>query len=244
MDLSGRVSLVTGAARRVGRAIALGLARRGSRLAIHYRKSRDEAAEVTERIRQDGGEAHPFQADLRQGESCTRLVDDVVSHFGGIDVLVNSASTFERTPLGEVTDGAWDDLLSVNLKASFFCSQAAGLRMKGRGGGKIINVADVAALRPWIDYVPYSVAKAGVVALTRALSRALAPEVQVNAVAPGTILPREGTPAEEVERWGQETLLGRIGTPQEMVGAVLFLLEGGDFITGEVILLDGGRHLA
>ena len=243
MDLSGRVCLVTGSARRLGRAIATALAERACRLAIHYRTSEGEARDLLASIRDRGGEGEIFGADLRQAGSCETLIDDVVGRFGRIDVLINSASVLRRTPIGEVTEEDWDNLVAVNLKAPFFCSQAAGKRMKEQGSGKIVNLADVAAMSPWKGYLPYSVAKAGLVALTRGLASALAPEVQVNAIAPGTILPPEGTPLEEVERLKRKIPLERTGTPADLVGVVLFLLEGGDFITGEVILLDGGRHL-
>ncbi|MCZ6691979.1 MAG: SDR family oxidoreductase [Planctomycetota bacterium] len=243
MNLQGRISLVTGAARRLGREVALGLARRGSRVGVHYHRSEREAIELVGEIRKAGGEAEPFGADLRDAEACRRLIEMVATHFGTVDILVNNASTFIRTPLEEASEEDWDNLLSVNLKAPFFCSQAAGALMKKGGAGKIINLADVAALRPWKEYIPYSVAKAGLVALTKGLAKALAPEVQVNAIAPGTILPPEGTSVEEQERWARATPLGRLGKTSELVDAVLFLLEGGDFITGEVLSLDGGRHL-
>lgn len=243
MDLAGRVSLVTGSARRLGRELALALAGRGSKVAVHFHTSKEEAEDLVERIRREGGEAHSFGANLLQSSSSTDLIEAVTAHFGGIHVLVNNASSFYPTTLGETSEEQWDDLLGVNLKAPFFCSQAAGLAMKRQGEGRIVNLADVAVLRPWPGYIPYSVSKAGLVALTRGMARALAPEVRVNAVAPGTILPPEGSTQEEMEGWKKGTLLGRIGTPADLIGAVLFLLERGDYITGEVLLLDGGRHL-
>jgi pteridine reductase len=243
MDLEGKTCLVTGAGRRLGRAVALALAARGAGVAVHYRTSRSGAEEVVRRIRNGGARAEAIPADLADPESRRSLVGGVISRFGRIDVLVNSASTFYPTPLADVSEEAWDDLMDVNLKAPFFLCRDAGMRMKEGGEGAIINVADVAALRPWVDYIPYSAAKSALLALTRGLARALAPEVRVNAIAPGAILLPEGTSDEEAHRLVSRTPLGKIGTPEDLVAAVLFLLEGARYTTGEVILIDGGRHL-
>ena len=242
-ELRGEVCLVTGAGRRLGRAMAVALGKRGAKVAVHYRSSETEATAVVAEIREADGEAEKFRADLREPSACEELVAAVVERFGGIDTFVHSASTFYPTPVGEVTGEQWDDLFDVNLKAAFFGAQAAARRMKERGRGRIVLIADVAAFRPWASHVPYSAAKAGVVALTRGLARALAPEVQVNAIAPGTVLPPESMTPEEIDRLRERIPLQRIGHPDDVVGALLFLLEGAGYMTGEVLVLDGGRHL-
>jgi NAD(P)-dependent dehydrogenase (short-subunit alcohol dehydrogenase family) len=243
MDLREKRCLVTGAGRRLGRAVALALASRGAHVGVHYRSSASGAEEVVRRIREGGGRAEAIRGDLTDPDTRASLVDAVDSRLGRMDVLINNASTFYPTPLADVSEREWDDLMDVNLKAPFFLSRDAGMRMKERGEGAIINVADVAALRPWLDYIPYSAAKSALVALTRGLARALAPEVRVNAVAPGAILLPEGTSDEEARRLESRTPLQSLGTPDDLVAAVLFLLEGARYTTGEVILIDGGRHL-
>ena len=242
-NLQGAVCLVTGAGRRLGRAMARAIGERGGRVAAHYRSSEAEASAVVEEIRRSGGEAHAFPADLRRTGAAEDLVAAVADRLGALDVLVHSASTFYPTPVGEVTEEQWDDLFDVNLKSAFFGAQAAARRMRERGRGRIVLIADVAAYRPWTSYVPYSAAKAGVVSLTRGLARALAPEIRVNAIAPGTVLPPETMTAEEIEHLRQRIPLQRIGEPEDVVEAMLFLLEGAPYMTGEVLLLDGGRHL-
>ena len=242
-DLRGTVCLVTGAGRRLGAAMARALGSRGARVAVHYHRSEEGAAGVAAEVREAGGDAETYPADLRSEASCEALVAAVADRFGGLDVFVHSASTFYPTPMGEVTEEQWDDIFGVNLKAAFFGAQSAARRMKERGQGRIVLIADGAAYRPWPSYVPYSAAKAGVVALTKGLARALAPEVRVNGIAPGTVLPPESLTPEDVERLRQRVPLGRIGRPDDVVSALLFLLMGAEYMTGEILLLDGGRHL-
>jgi pteridine reductase len=243
MDLKGKVALVTGAGRRLGRAIALALADRGAVLAIHYRSSRAEAAAVMAQIEGAGGRAKCFNANLEDVPEIERMVTQVIAEFGRIDVLVNSASIFVRKPVAEVSDRDWDSHLDTNLKAPFFLAKLSAPSMRANGAGKIINLGDWAGIRPFKDYVPYSVSKAGLIGLTRALAKALAPEVQVNCIALGPVMPPDDYDAAEIERLRKATLTKRLGTPADVARAVLFLCEGTDFATGTTLMLEGGRIL-
>jgi pteridine reductase len=243
MDLKGKVVLVTGAGRRLGRAVALALAERGAILAIHYRNSQAEAQAVVAQIVGAGGTAQSFAADLEQVSQIERLVTDVIAAFGTIDVLVNSASVFVRKSLEDISERDWDANFDTNLKAPFFLSKFAGAAMRQNGAGKIINLGDWAGIRPYRNYIPYSVSKAGLIGLTRALARALAPEVQVNCIALGPVMPPDDYDAVEIERLRKATLTKRLGTPADVARAVIFLCEGTDFATGSTLMLEGGRIL-
>jgi NAD(P)-dependent dehydrogenase (short-subunit alcohol dehydrogenase family) len=243
MKLAGRTALVTGAARRVGRAIAEDLAAGGARVAVHYRSSPAAAETVIAGIRQRGGTAEGFAADLADPAASERLASAVVDRLGPVDILVNNAAVFFRTPIDLVGEAEWDEVMTVNLKAPYLLSLALGRAMRARGAGKIVNLADIAAERPYDDYLPYSVSKAGIVALTRGLARALAPHVQVNCVAPGPVLePLDETPATRAAIL-RRTPLGRFGAAEDVAAAVRFLIAGSDFVTGTTIVVDGGRAL-
>jgi pteridine reductase len=243
MNLQGKVALVTGAGKRVGQAIALALAQRGATLAIHYRSSRGGAEEAAARINEQHGRAQIFGADLERVDEIDRMVANVIETFGRLDVLVNSASVFYRKPLEELSERDWDLNLDTNLKAPFFLSKFAGAAMRREGAGKIINIGDWAGIRPYNNYLPYTVSKAGLIGLTRALAKALAPEVQVNCVALGPVMPPDEYSPEEIERLRQATLTKTMGSAADVAGAVLFLCEGTDFATGSTLMLDGGRLL-
>jgi pteridine reductase len=249
VELRGRVALVTGAGRRVGRAIAVGLARRGARVAVHYQQDAAGAGEVVAEIRAAGGEAEPFAADLSDADAATRLVNDVADRFKGLDVLINSAAVMERTPIGEVTAAVWDKMFALNLRAPFFAAQAAAARMTGPEaadpggpvrGGVIINIADLAGLETWPAYVPHTITKAGVIQMTRGLAHALAPRIRVNAIAPGPVLLPEHWSAADAEHLIATTPLHRLGTPDDVVGAVYYLIDA-DYVTGTTLVVDGGR---
>ena len=241
MKLSGRVALVTGAGRRVGQAIALALGERGMRVAVHYHGSGDGANETVAKLGRGGGESRTFKADLSQTGSHGPLIDQVVAAYGALDVLVNSAAVMVRTPFGEVTAEQWDSMMAVNLRAPFFLAQAAAAHLR-KASGVIINIADLAAFESWPAYVPHAISKSGVVHMTKSLARVLAPEVRVNAVAPGTVLLPEHWSTQADERLRQTTPLGRTGSPADVSATVIFLLES-DYITGETIIVDGGRHI-
>jgi NAD(P)-dependent dehydrogenase (short-subunit alcohol dehydrogenase family) len=243
MNCAGRTVLVTGAARRLGRAIAEDLAGRGARVAVHYRTSTAEAEAVVAGIRTRGGIAESFAADLGEAGAPEDLAHAVVAGLGPVDILVNNASVFFRTPIETLGEGEWDRVMTVNLKAPYLLSLTLGRAMRTRGAGKIVNLADIAAERPYQDYLPYSVSKAGIVALTRGLARELAPAVQVNCVAPGPVLePIDATPESNAAILGR-TPLGRFGSAADVAAAVRFLIEGSDFVTGTTVVVDGGRAL-
>ncbi|MBZ5528253.1 MAG: SDR family oxidoreductase [Acidobacteriia bacterium] len=239
-SLHGRVALVTGGARRLGRAVALGLAHAGADIVLHYRGSDVAARSAAAEIEGLGRRAFPVSADLRQVSEIRRLIDGASTRFSRLDFLVNSAAVFSPASLETATEEQWDTALDTNLKAQFFAAQAAAPLLK-ESRGAIINFASVGGLLPWANYLPYSVSKAGVIMLTRCLARALAPEVRVNAIAPGTIT-MPGDPIEWEADFIRRAPLARTGTPEEVVESVLFLLRS-TFITGQILILDGGRSL-
>lgn len=241
MELRGRVALVTGAGRRVGRAIALALATEGMRLAVHYNRSEDGAAETVGLARERGAEGRTFAADLTRPESPAQLIDEVTGAFGALHVLVNSAASMERTPFGEVDPGRWDAIFALNLRAPFLLAQAAAPRIREQGGGVIVNIADLAAFESWPAYLPHGISKAGVVHMTRGLARVLAPDIRVNAIAPGAVLLPDDWDDRAAQRLIDTTPLGRLGTPEDVADAVLYLLRA-DYVTGETIVVDGGRR--
>jgi len=243
MTLEGRVVLVTGGAKRIGRAIALAVARHRARIAISYRTSAPDAHRTLKELAQLGAQALAVRADLSKPAEVRRLMARIQQRFGGLDVLVNSAATFERTPLAALSEREWDAALDTNLKGPFLCALYASRLMKQRGG-KIINLADWAGIRPYRDYLPYCVSKAGVIGLTKALAKELAPSIQVNAIAPGPILPPAGMSEQDRRRIVQRVPLKRWGNPQDIVNTVLFLIEGTDFMTGSTIFVDGGQLIA
>lgn len=241
MELRDRIALVTGAGRRVGRAIATGLGARGMHVAVHYNGSEDGARETAADIQRVGGKATLFQADLSNPTAPGALVDEVASSLGALDVLVNSAAIMQRTPLEMVTPAEWDTTFAINSRAPFFAAIAAHRHMTARGGA-IVNIADLAGLETWPAYIPHGLSKTVVVQMTKALAKTLAPSVRVNAVAPGVILLPEGWQAEVGERLRKTTPLKRLGSANDVVGAVIYLLEA-DYVTGETIVVDGGRHV-
>lgn len=241
MEIGGRVALVTGAGRRIGRATALELGRLGARVAVHYRASEEEARRTVREIGEFGVDAVSLQADLSQPDAPGRLIEAAISRFGAVDILVNNASVFGRAGLDESTPEMWDDQMDTNAKAPFFLAQAASRAMREQGRGKIVNMADPAGELIWTSYLAYSISKAALLAQTRGLARALAPDIQVNAVAPGPVqFPHDYTDDQKrlaIER----TLLKRAGSPADVVRAIVFLIRN-DYITGEVLHVDGGRH--
>ncbi len=241
MELGGRVALVTGAGRRVGRAIALALAAKGMRIAVHYNASAGEAGETVRLARAAGApDAWTISADLRDPAAITTMVDDVAARGGSLDVLVNSAAEMKRTPFDTVTPEEWDDIMALNMRSPFFCSQAAARHMAA--GGAIVNIADLAALETWPEYIPHGISKAGVMQMTRALARKLAPAIRVNAVVPGAVLLPEHWTKEDADKLIRTTPLGRLGAPEDVAHAVVYLLES-DYVTGDAVVVDGGRHL-
>jgi len=241
MDLTGRVALVTGAGRRIGRELALALGRRGARVAVHFNSSSAGAEATAAALRAAGAEARTFGADLSDAREAGKLVDTVADAFGALDVLINSAGIMHRVPVADVTPELWDETFDINLRSQFFTSQAAARRMPATGG-VIVNMADLAAFEAWTGYVPHCVSKAGVVALTKALAHALAPRIRVNAIAPGAVLLPESMDQAMTDHLVRTTPLERLGAPADVVHAMLYLLDAG-YVTGETIIVDGGRHV-
>lgn len=232
-QLEGKVALVTGGARRVGRSIALRLAQLGALVAVHYGVSKVEALETAEIC---GGKA--FQADLTSVSAIERLFDEVESSLGSPDLFVNNAARYRDMKVLEVTERDWDFIQDVNLKAAFFCCQQAAKRMQGRGG-RIVILSSLGAIRPWVRHAPYCASKAGVAMLTKVLAKALAPEITVNSVAPGVIhFGDEMSP--EIKRLVSVTPVRRPGRGEDVAEAVCGFLTGPSFITGQILVVDGG----
>jgi NAD(P)-dependent dehydrogenase (short-subunit alcohol dehydrogenase family) len=239
--LQGHVALVTGAGKRIGRSVALALAAEGARVAVHYNHSREEAHAVAKEIAAKGADAAAISADLTRGGDIETLFSAVEKRFGRLDILVNNAAAFYPTPLQETTEDQWDRLLDSNLKSLFFCSQRAAPLLRAGGRGRIVNFASIGGLVAWPKYAAYCASKAGVIMLTRCLARALAPDVTVNAIAPGTIS-FPGDEPELAETYVRQAPLRRTGTADDITGAVLYLLQA-PFVTGQVLAVDGGRSI-
>ena len=241
-SLAGKTALVTGAGVRVGRAIALMLARSGADVAVHYRSSRSAAEEVAAAIRSLGRRSAAVQADLASPEDCRRLVRETLRALGGLDLLIHSASNFHRAALEDTGEDLWDRALNVNARAGFLLVRESAATLKTRHG-RVVLISDFLARAPARNYLAHAVSKAAVEGLVRALAVELAPEVSVNGVSPGTVLVPEGTSSEEAEKLARRVPLKRNGDPDDVAQTVLFLCAGPAFITGQVIAVDGGRTM-
>ena len=234
VSISGKVVLVTGAAKRIGRGIALRLAAEGARVGIHYRSSEAEARRTADEC----GGAELFQANLESVAEINRMFSEVEQRLGRLDGLVNNAARFTRRDPLEITEKDWDSVHSVNLKAVFFCCQNAARLMRKYGGGRIVNISSLGGIRPWAQHAHYCSSKAGVIMLTRALAKAFAPQITVNSVAPGVI------PFDDIDERGKQliavTPAGRGGTPGEIAEAVVYFLKASEFVTGQILAVDGG----
>ncbi len=237
---TGGVALVTGAGHRVGRAFAVALGARRMHVAVHYNSADAEARETVRLIESAGGEATLFKADLATVDGPETLLESVTSSLGKLDVMVNSAAVMLRTPVGEITVEQWDMMFALNLRAPFFLCQSAPKTMNA--GGVIINISDLAAFETWPAYIPHAMSKAGVVKMTESLSRVLAPDIRVNAIAPGAILLPAEWDDDAARKFSSTTPLQRIGSPQDAVEAMLYLVDA-EFVTGETIVVDGGRRV-
>jgi len=245
MSLDGKVAMVTGAAKRVGRTIALAFAAKGARVAVHYHTSVADARRVAAAVKSlSGADAEVFRADLGDPGAPAKLADAVARRFGRIDVLVNSASLYDKTPFAAATPDDWDRQMAVNARAPFFLAQACAPWLRKSGEGCVINVADWSAHRPYADYAPYCASKAALLCVNKSLAKALAPDVRVNAVLPGPVLLPEGMGEAERRKIADATLLKRLGSPEAIARACLFLADSADYTTGAELTVDGGRFVA
>ncbi|MBI3540633.1 MAG: SDR family NAD(P)-dependent oxidoreductase [Deltaproteobacteria bacterium] len=242
MKLKGKIVLITGGAKRIGAEMAEQFAEKGADVLIHCRHSRKEADLLAKKIRKYGVKSHVYSADLSQIPDVKKMTQQILKDVGPVDVLVNNASLFYRTPFEKISEKNWDDFLSIHIKAPFFLAQALAPAMKKKGAGRIINIADWSGLRPYQNYLPYCVSKGGLITLTQALAKALAPEVLVTAVCPGPILPPEDLSPQEKAHVAKKTLIGKWGCSEDIARMVVFLAEQ-DFVTGSYHLVDGGESL-
>ncbi len=237
--LEGQVALITGAAKRIGRSIALRLAAEGAVIIINYATSKGDAEALVREIAATGPRAAAMQADVSKRADVEKMFAAIEKEFGRLDILVNNAGAFFEAKFEDLTDEQWDGILDINLKSQFLCSQAAAPIMKRQGRGRIINISSLGGLLPWPSFTHYCVSKAGSIMLTRCLARALGPEILVNSVAPGTIQFPDEAPDEDYIR---RVPLHRTGTGDDIAGAVAYLVSA-DFVTGQVLAVDGGRLL-
>jgi len=236
-SLQGKVILVTGAAKRIGRGIALRLAEEGARVCIHYGRSEEEAKRTAEEC----GGAELFRANLESVAEIAAMFADLEQRMGRLDGLVNNAARFTRFDPLDITEKDWDFIHSVNLKAVFFCCQHGARLMQKTGGGRIVNISSLGGIRPWAEHVHYNASKAGVIMMTKGLAKAFAPEITVNSVAPGVI------PFDDIDERGRRMIAAtpakRGGTPFEIAGAVVYCLKASSFVTGQTLAVDGGLSL-
>jgi len=244
MELTGKTALITGGAVRVGKAITLALARAGANVVINYFSSQEEVVKTAHEAEALGVRALPLRADIADRAQVEQMVREVERQLGGVDVLVNSASPFLKTPFPVQNEADWERwkrVLDVLIYGAAYCASAVAPRMLARGQGAIVNILDLVIYEPWRDFTAHAVGKAGLLALTRQLALELAPAVRVNAVAPGSVLPPEYLSEERRTAIARRNLMGRWGNPEDVAGAVLFLARS-DFITGEVLVVDGGER--
>lgn len=241
MELRNTTALITGGAHRLGKAIAIGMAQAGANVVIHYHRSGDKIEATLTELRSYGVRAEAVQGDFSVVADAERVVDEAAERMGGLSVLVNSVGIWGATPLGSVTEERWDELIATNVRGAFFAAQRATPFLRATKGA-IVNIADVGVLRPWKNYTPYLVSKGGVVTLTEALAKDLAPDVRVNAVAPGPVLLPDGWDEDQAEKSAQSVLLKRVGTPEDVAQAVVYLASA-DYVTGVILPVDGGQRL-
>jgi pteridine reductase len=242
MELAEKVALVTGGAVRLGKALALALADEGVRLIVHYNSSSGAAEQTVAEIKERGSDALAIQADLSQLNQVPSLIQRGAAHWGQIDILVNSAAIFEAANLAQTTEDSWDRHFAINLKAPFFLSQAFAAHVGMTRHAHIVSIADWRGVRPALNHLAYSLTKSGILTMTRALALALAPNIQVNAIAPGAILPPPGEDQDYLARLARTIPMGRSGSPHEVAEALIYFLKS-DFVTGETIFVTGGQHL-
>ncbi|HEY0305133.1 MAG TPA: SDR family NAD(P)-dependent oxidoreductase [Longimicrobiales bacterium] len=242
MNLSGRTALVTGGARRVGKALTIALGRAGASVVVNYNRSADEADQLVVQLEAEGITASAFQADVSISDDIQALVTHIRDRHGQLDILVNSASLFESAPFPEIKEADWRRVLDVNLTGPFLLSQAALPLLRVSGHANIVNIVDLSALQAWPSYAHHSASKAGLLHLTKVMAKALAPDIRVNAIAPGTVLPPDGYDGTAGDGTSDRRLVTPPGSPDDVVNALFYLIES-EFVTGQVLVVDGGRML-
>jgi len=244
LPLQNQVALVIGAGRRIGRVIALTLARAGADLVVHYNESKEGARAAVREIESLGSHAMAARADVSRPKQVAALFRAVEKRFGRLDLLVNNAGVFFPAKWDRLSEDDWDKVLATNLKGAFFCAQAAARLMRRQGQGRIVIISSLGGLQAWPDYIHYCASKAGAVSITRSLAKALAPHIQVNSIAPGTILFPGDRRDAVMERIIRSTPLRKAGRPEDIAEMVLFLATRSDFITGQVFVVDGGKSIS
>lgn len=242
MEIKGKNVLITGSANRVGKEIALSLAKEGANIIIHYFKSASQADQTMKELKEHNISSKALKADFNKVSEIKEMINASIEAMGSIDVLINCASVFYKTPINELEESHWDNILNINLKGNFFCCKFAGLHMMKRGFGKIINVTDVGGIIPWKDYLPYCISKSAIIAMTKALAKEFSPYVLVNAIAPGTILPPDNMNSQVIEKLKEKTLIKKIGSPSDINECIKFILKS-DYVTGSIFIIDGGSLL-
>ena len=242
-SLTGQVALVTGAGRRIGREIALALGRAGAAVVVNYNSSKLGAQETVEEIKAFGVQSVALRADVSRPVQVRRMFRAVEKQFGQLDLLVNNAGIFSPSSWDQLTEAQWDRVLGINLKGPFFCAQAAAEIMRRRRRGRIVNISSLGGVQAWPDYAHYCSSKAALIMLTRCLAKALAPHIQVNSVAPGTILFPGEKRDRRIERIIRATPLKKAGNARDIASMVLYLASGSDFITGQIFVVDGGKSI-
>jgi NAD(P)-dependent dehydrogenase (short-subunit alcohol dehydrogenase family) len=243
MKIKDKIILITGGAIRIGRAVTLEMIKCGANVICHYNSSENEVQSLHKEVKRMKGNLHLFKADFSNLNNTIKLIDEIIHEKERIDILINNAALFFKTPLEKVEENEWDKLFSINLKTPFFISRKIGLLMKQQGFGKIINIGDTSGLNPWPGYLPYSLTKSGIISMTKGLAKALSPEVHVNCINPGPVLIPENYSEDEINAAIDKTLLKKTGSANDIVQTVKYLIEGTDYITGTIINVDGGRNL-
>ena len=243
MEIKNKIVLITGGAVRLGRAITLDLVKNGAKVFCHYNNSEKEALSLMDEVKSFAGNLILIKSDFSKIDQVEKNISEILTKTKCIDILINNAAVFFKTPLGKVSEDDWDKLFSINLKAPFFISQKVGLLMKDQGFGKIINIGDTSGLNPWPGYLPYSLTKSGIISMTKGLAKALAPEVLVNCINPGPVIIPDYYKESDIKNAVDKTLIKKTGSADDIVQTVKYLIEGTDYITGSVLNVDGGRSI-
>ncbi len=241
MEIAGKVALVTGGAHRVGKAITMMLAKAGAHVVVNYYSASTEAEQTVAEAQALGVHARAIQCDVAEWTEVQSMADTIIEEFGGVDIIVNSASLFDKMPFPTDDLSTWHRVTAVSIDGPFYVCNALAPSMLARGGGSIVNIVDLSAWEPWVNFTAHSVSKAALLAFTKQLALELAPTIRANAVAPGPVLPPPNYDERQAEKTARRTLLGRWGTPEDVAFAVRFLLEA-EYVTADVITVDGGER--